>query len=78
MGVSKYDHRTIVAWLGLVHVRSGTVHQYESAWFEVVDVNGVCIVFFKLACRGKAASEDVVVDGGEVCRLFLQLACSDG
>ena len=71
VGASKYDHRTIVAQPGLVHVRSSTAHQYESAWFEVVDANGVCIVFSELACGGKAASEDAVTDGGEVHRVFL-------
>ena len=78
VGVSKYDHRTIVVWPGLVHVRSGTAHQYKSTWLEVVDVNGVCVVFFELACGGKAASKDALVDGGEVHQVFLQLAHLDG
>ena len=67
---SKYDHWTVVVWPGLVHVGSGTAHQYEGAWFEVVDADRVCIVFFELACRGEAASKDAVVDGGEVRRCY--------
>jgi hypothetical protein len=76
--VLKYDHGAIVAWLGLVHVRSSTVYEDEGAWGKVKVAYGVGMPPLKLSGRGKVACEDTFSNGGEVVRSFLELAGMNG
>jgi hypothetical protein len=78
VGVSKYNHGAIVAWLGLVHVRSSTMYENEGAQGKVEVMYGVGVLPLELSGGGEVACEDMFSNGSEVVRSTLELAGADG